>query len=179
VAEEIDPLMLLARDGSEDDVRARLKNGLPADGGAEALWMAAAWQRSAVVRILLDAGVPAGATCRDGRFALQAAFQSGFTAAARDVAQLLLARGADVDQADDLGCTALHDPAWRARVDVVRFLLAHGARVDLADHEGKTALELARGRSYDDYCDMFDNRHPPEADYAEVERLLRDREAAR
>jgi ankyrin repeat protein len=177
VAEALDRLMLLARDGTEDEVRACADAGLPADGGAAALWMAATWQRPDVVRILLDAGVRPGAVTRDGATALHAAFQSGFNADGRAVADLLLERGAAIDHANDIARTALHDAAWKANIDVVRFLLDRGARVGLVDFEGKTARELASGRSYNDLCDTFDNRHPPEADYIEVERMLREREA--
>ena len=175
MADGIDPLTLLARDGTEDEVRACAAKGLPNDSGAQALWMAAAWRRPAVIRILLDAGVAAGAVTRGGDTALQAAFQNGFTSVGRDIADLLLSRGASIDQVDDAGRTALHDAAWCAQPAVVGFLLERGARVDLVDRDGKTALDLARSRSYNDYRDMFDNSHPPEADYLAVERLLRER----
>ena len=44
-----------------------------------------------------------------------------------DVAQALLDRGAGIDQADELGCTALHIAALGGRSDVVTWLLAQGA----------------------------------------------------
>ena len=175
MADDIDPLMLLARDGTENEVRACAAKGLPADGGAAALWMAAAWLRPGVIRILLDAGVAAGAVSRDGATALHVAFDRGFTSGAREVADLLLSRGADIDQADASGWTPLHHAAWRAEPAVVGFLLEHGARIDLVDRKGKTALDLACGRSYNDFRDMHDNSHPPEGDYLAVERLLRAR----
>ena len=175
MADGIDPLTLLARDGTEDEVRACAAKGLPADGGAAALWMAAAWLRPGVIRTLLDAGVAAGAVSRDGATALHVAFDRGFTSSGREVADLLLSHGADIDHADDAGRTALHDAAWCAQPAVVGFLLERGARVDLVDRDGKTALDLARSRSYNDYRDMFDNSHPPEADYLAVEGLLRER----
>jgi ankyrin repeat protein len=174
LADEIDPLTLLARDGTEEEVRARAAKGLPPDGGAEALWMAAAWLRPAVVRILLDAGVFAGAAKHHGATALAAAFQRGFTRDGCEIAEVLLSRGADINHADAIGWTALHHAAWCAQPAIVAFLLERGARSDLIDREGKTALDLAHGRTYNDYRDMSDSSNPPEADYLAVERLLRE-----
>ena len=45
----------------------------------------------------------------------------------RDVAALLLERGADVDQADRAGFTPLHLAAANGRAELVELLLAHGA----------------------------------------------------
>lgn len=52
----------------------------------------------------------------------------------------LLAAGADPNQGDDAGVTALHIAATEGRVDVVRALLVAGASVDQMEFDGDTPL---------------------------------------
>ena len=44
-----------------------------------------------------------------------------------DMAELLLAHGAEVDQVDSNGHTSLHEAAWLNSIDLAKLLLAHGA----------------------------------------------------
>jgi ankyrin repeat protein len=59
---------------------------------------------------------------------------SGLMIAAREgnipLMELFVQRGAEVNQANRLGETALMHAAWKGRLDAVRWLLAHGARVN-------------------------------------------------
>lgn len=58
--------------------------------------------------------------------------------------RMLLAAGADPNQANDRGWTPLHQAAYRNDVDMTELLLASGARVDLSAHgEGGTPLAIA------------------------------------
>ncbi|EQC31885.1 TKL protein kinase [Saprolegnia diclina VS20] len=65
-------------------------------------------------------------------------------AGATDTVQLLLARGADVNDATR-GRTPLHEAARRRFKHVLRLLIDAGADVDAQDHEGKTPLVCALG----------------------------------
>ena len=66
------------------------------------------------------------------------------------IAQMLLARGADVGGRNSYGGTALHDAAMSGHTDLVRLLLDHSAALDARDDEsGATPLYVAAamGRS--------------------------------
>jgi ankyrin repeat protein len=62
--------------------------------------------------------------------------------------QLLLARGAAVDQKDAGGRTALLWAARSGRVDVARALLQAGAKIDVADGTGRTPLTHAAEKGH-------------------------------
>jgi uncharacterized protein len=60
----------------------------------------------------------------------------------------LLNTGADVNQQDERGYTALHHAAEEAQLEVAKLLLERGAKRDIVSKEGRTALHVAaqRGR---------------------------------
>jgi ankyrin repeat protein len=65
------------------------------------------------------------------------------------VAQLLLARGADVNtRCKDLG-TPLHHAAYFGNVEIVRLLLDHGAQVNAVDDFGKSPLHAVSHGEYE------------------------------
>ena len=64
-------------------------------------------------------------------------------AATGRVIDLLLARGAKLDDADNRGRTALMIAASLGDAPVVDILLNHGANRALKDKKGKTTLDLA------------------------------------
>ena len=123
---------------------------------------------AAVVQQLLAAGADANAANRAGITPLDRAAQAGdvatlealFAAGAKlapgsaalyrtvkvsclPCAELLLAKGAAVDQRGDRGETALHNAAIRHHVPLLQLLLRRGAEVDLRDNRGYTALARA------------------------------------
>jgi hypothetical protein len=62
----------------------------------------------------------------------------------RELAELLIAHGADVDARSNAGDTPLHNAASEDRAtDVARLLIARGAEINAANDEGDTALHLA------------------------------------
>eukprot|EP01032_Pedospumella_encystans_P008286 gene8286-9854_t len=61
----------------------------------------------------------------------------------KEMAQLLLQKGASVHGEDQQGSTALMRAAENGYCDVVRMLLRHGADSSATDHTGRTALHLA------------------------------------
>ena len=62
----------------------------------------------------------------------------------KDVAEVLLAHGADVRAKDDHGWTPLLLAAHEGKKDLVEQLLAHGADVNSRDKQGKTPLHWAK-----------------------------------
>ena len=60
-----------------------------------------------------------------------------------EVIQLLLAKGAQLQDADDRGRTALMIAAERGHTEVAVLLLAAGASRTTRDNEGKTASDFA------------------------------------
>ena len=66
----------------------------------------------------------------------------------RAVAEVLLARGADIDlQSEDRGYSPLMDAALAGSADLVGFFLEKGALPDLTSKDGQTALVVAVGRN--------------------------------
>ncbi|MBN1345383.1 MAG: ankyrin repeat domain-containing protein [Phycisphaerae bacterium] len=58
----------------------------------------------------------------------------------------LVESGADVNQQDEWGITALHEAGYYGHVDLVRYLVGRAASPHLRDHRGSTALHWAMGR---------------------------------
>jgi ankyrin repeat protein len=61
-----------------------------------------------------------------------------------DAIALMLAKGADVNAANDNGESALHIAVGRGDM-LVRFLVENGAKLDLKDKAGRTPLDVAMG----------------------------------
>ncbi len=99
-----------------------------------------------IVRRLLDAGVdPRQRYGNDLTAVMWAAGRDeGVSAAAAGrVIDLLLARGAELDDADNRGRTALMIAAELGDAAVADFLIHRGADRTRKDKQGKTALDLA------------------------------------
>jgi uncharacterized protein len=127
--------------------------------GATPLMRAARKADLASMRILLEHG--AGVNARTARGASPLLYLAGFGGQIRfaeydahratdaefvEGIELVLARGAEIDAADESGQTALHLAVAQRGVPVVAHLLARGARTDLADAQGRTALDVALGK---------------------------------
>jgi len=73
----------------------------------------------------------------------------------KDVAELLLAKGAEVNVADIDGRTPLHYAATMGHKNVVELLLAKGAYVNAKDKNGATPLSLATFLGYKDIAELL------------------------
>jgi ankyrin repeat protein len=73
----------------------------------------------------------------------------------KDVAELLLANGADVNARDKMGKTPLHDAARHNSKDVAELLLAKGADVNARDKRGRTPLHLAARYNSKDVAELL------------------------
>lgn len=69
----------------------------------------------------------------------------------------MLAAGADVNQRDTWGGTALLDAAFEDRREVARILLAAGAKKNLRRRDGATPVSIARERGHADLADEIEN----------------------
>ena len=111
---------------------------------AESLSDVAARGVVAEVKSLLDAGVPVDTKqTGTGWTPLIAAVQAG----KRDVAKLLLERGAKPDLAGATGYTALMAATQKRDVSLIRLLLLRGANPNKATPKGLTPLMIAAGNA--------------------------------
>jgi ankyrin repeat protein len=105
------------------------------------------------MRVLLDAGAKPGATTLDHTTTLQVA--SGMArvdtesivpeARHLEAVKMLVALGANVNDANDLGNTALHAAAMAGFDSVAQFLVDRGAALNAKNKNGETPLRLADG----------------------------------
>lgn len=133
------PLML-ARSPLAVDVLVAAGADLDAadDPGMTALMHAAAHAELDVVRALLRAGADPRMSTDLGWTSLHYAVAAGRRV--RELADDLLAHGADVDEETDDGATALMVAAGRSDPDALAYLLDRGAQIDVRDRHGATAL---------------------------------------
>ena len=150
----VSPLAAAAFRGNDRIVELLLSRGADPDHvdatGKTPVIYAAARGFAPIVRRLLDAGADAKARYGNDLTALMwaAGHEDGVgTAAAVAVVELLIARGAAVDAADNRGRTALMIAAERGDADAVEILLMRGADRTLRDRAGKTACDLAANNS--------------------------------
>jgi len=155
-----------AAKGNQEAVQILLDHGVAIDStsitGRTALFLAAAGKHAAVVEQLLGAGAAATAVSTDGgtvlhwlaRVRLSAAPPAAaglelcsippvVPQALREVVQLLLSNGVDVQAKDKKGATALHVAAGRDNTAAVAVLLEFGASVQAAARGGLTPLYVA------------------------------------
>ena len=107
---------------------------------AEMLMAGVQANRVDVVVYLLNKGLDPDTTVRNGYTALFVAAARGHTG----IADLLLARGADVNKANDAGWTALMEAALHDQDKMVKHLIKAGARLDISERvNGLTPLMVA------------------------------------
>ncbi len=79
------------------------------------------------------------ATNAEGKTSLHYAAEKGL----KDIAEFLLAQGADTTVRDSEGRTPLHRAAFSGHIGVVKVLLKNGADITMKDSEGRTPFHLA------------------------------------
>ena len=114
----------------------------------------------ASVKLLVDAGANPSQAIKDGSTPLMAAAGLGgprggdeevTDAGDRndpvDVMKALVAKGADVNAANDAGMTPMHYAVQRGADRIIEYLASAGARFDTKNKQGRTPVDLARGRT--------------------------------
>ena len=128
--------------------------------GATPLYRAVRGIDLAAVQLLLESGANPSQPLEDGSTPMMAAAGLGAPrggdeevteASGRsepvDVMKLLIAKGADVNAANQAGLTPLHFAAQRGSDRVIEFLASQGARFDVRNKQGRRPADLARGRT--------------------------------
>lgn len=124
-----------------------------------AMHLAAARDNVEMVRLLLDAGADPNARDASGSAPLDEAAFHGV----KEVAALLIARGAEVDRPNpQTGATPLNEAAGSGNAGVAELLLARGANPSRADSSGATPLENAVSARHADVVKLLlDRDHGP------------------
>jgi ankyrin repeat protein len=123
------PLLRAAKAGDADVVSWLLAKG--ADPSAATI--------EGITPLLAAAGVGSRDSDTRGRFRTEAQALASV--------EKLLAAGADVNDANRAGTTALHGAAFWGWNSVVRLLAERGARLDAKDARGRTPIDAALGRA--------------------------------
>ena len=92
---------------------------------------------------LIDAGADCRYRCETGQGAVVMATESGCLSKNKHLLRMLVAKGANPDDRDETGFTALLAAVQRRKVGEVDQLLSFGAQPDLSNAEGSTALMCA------------------------------------
>jgi len=103
-------------------------------------WEAARKGDIKAVKHHLDAGVDVNLKDEFGK---QTPLHEAATYGHKEVAELLIAKGADVNAKDDDGVTPLFDAALLGHTAIAELLIEKGADVNAKDMGGKTALDKA------------------------------------
>lgn len=153
-----DPILKAAiMQGNTETTRLLVENGADVnakDKDENALLGTAAYRGELeIVRIMLDAGADANATMKTSETGLGVptginvpVLQEAVLGNNSDIVELLIAQGADVNQAEGyLDRTPLHGAAWFNYADIVQILLNHGADPNKPSsyEEGETPLFFA------------------------------------
>ena len=86
----------------------------------------------------------------DGEFGGTTALHIAALYGDKELAELLIANGADVNAKNRVGLTPLHRAAENGHKEIAEQLIAKGADVNAKDDDGITALDLAKGESWED-----------------------------
>lgn len=121
------------------DANSQLSKGL----GAGHSWLVTAvrYKHRNLIKLLLSHG--AKINKQTGAFNFSPLHQAtvGIKGrACRDICELLIVGGADVNLEDKLGNTPLHFAATLEQKDIVELLLKHGANINALNHAGRSAL---------------------------------------
>lgn len=128
--------------------------------GATPLYRAVRAIDLAAVQLLVDRGADPSQAIKDGSTPMMAAAglgaprggdeevtEAGDRNDPIDVMKVLLAKGANVNAANDAGMTPLHYAAQRGSDRIIEFLASQGARFDVKNKQGRSPSELARGKT--------------------------------
>lgn len=74
-----------------------------------------------------------------------------------EIATLLLAQGAPVDERDNMGVTALFKAAYSGQLEMAKFLLSKGADRNIKNAYGNTPADAARDEKHPDIAALLNS----------------------
>ena len=106
-----------------------------------------------LVEVLISKGVDVKARDTAGSTPLHDAAAAGH----REVAELLIAKGADINAktTNEDVTTPLHSAAFAGHKEMVELLIARGADANIRDYRGRTALDLAEQQRHTEIAEML------------------------
>jgi len=73
----------------------------------------------------------------------------------KEVAELLIAKGADVNAKNKFGWTPLYWTAYGGHKEIVELFIAKGAAVNAKDDDGRTPLDMAIDFNHTETADLL------------------------
>jgi len=73
----------------------------------------------------------------------------------KEIAELLIAKGADLNTKNKDGGTPLHNAAWKGHVEIAKLLIVKNADVNAKDVEGQTPLDWAEEEKHTEIVDLL------------------------
>ena len=159
--ERADAFLEAAKSGNNAALRTMLAAGVDVHVADWAGWPALNWAalmlRNESIEILLDSGADIEYLARGGKNSGRPLMMAAKKYNGLDTIKLLVARGADVNGADQYGRTALIMAARYGRIEIVRFLLSRGANPNTESimQKWKTPLIAANLRGHTEVAELL------------------------
>ncbi len=112
--------------------------------GDTGLLLATTYERTEIVKLLLDAGADPNIQSKDGRTPLMSSAYQGYIG----IMVALIESGADINIQDKYGRTALMEASFQSQVDIINLLIKLGAHTNIQNVDGETSLIIASDRGH-------------------------------
>lgn len=150
------PLEQAAIEGDADQIKLHIARGTPLNTadqyGYTPLMRAIEGHHAEAAKVIIESGkAKLDAKERDGKTALILAAVN----AEREIAEVLIAKGADIKAKDNNEMTALHAAIYASQTEVAALLIEKGADINTADRTGMTPLMLARQRHQTEIAELL------------------------
>ena len=159
--ERAEPFLAAAKAGHASTVSSFLAQGVNVNVEDWAGWPAINWAalmlRNDTIEILLESGADIEFLAKGGKNSGRPLMMAAKKYNGLETAKLLVARGADVNGADQYGRTALIMAARYGRIQTVHFLLSQGAdpNAESIMRKWKTPLIAAQLRGHEDIVSLL------------------------